>query len=340
MTAPIVIWGAGAIGGTIGAHLVRAGHEVLFVDVVVEHVEAIASGRLSIEGPIASFTVGASAVTPGSIAGQHGLILLCVKAHHTAEATRQLAPHLAPDGALVSCQNGLNPVEIAGIVGRERTIGAFVNFSADWLEPGRIIYGARSNLVLGELDGERTERVEAIGRILRDFEPDTDVSEDVLAILWGKTGYATLLAASALTNDTMVEFIGDPRMQPALTGLAREVLLTAVAEGVTPRGFQGYDPAAFLSGDPHAVAASIEANLVFKRRSAKKHSGYHRDLAVRRRPTDIGAQLAPVRAIARRHGISTPLLDQLVDLVRAIETGQRAIGRELADELASAAAQR
>lgn len=334
---PLVIWGAGAIGGTIGAHLVRAGHEVLFVDVAADHVAEIAAGRLAIEGPIASFAVGAPATTPDRLTGRFGRILLCVKAHHTAEATRALAPHLAVDGYVLSCQNGLNPVEIAAIVGRERTLGAFVNFSADWLAPGRIAYGARSPLVIGELDGRRTERAEALGRLLREFEPDTEVSDDVFGILWGKTGYATMLAASALTNETMVDFIGDPRMRPALTGLVREVLLTAVAEGVSPRGFQGYDPAAFLSGDPEAIAASIEANLVFKRRSAKKHSGYWRDLAVRKRPTDIGAQVAPVRALARRHGIGTPLLDHLVALVGAIERGERPIGRELADELATAA---
>ena len=52
----VVIWGAGAIGGTIGAHLLRAGQDVLFVDVVAEHVAAINAGGLRIEGPVAEFT--------------------------------------------------------------------------------------------------------------------------------------------------------------------------------------------------------------------------------------------------------------------------------------------
>ena len=135
MAESIVIWGSGAIGGTIGAHLSRAGHDVLFVDLVPEHVAAIEAGRLAIEGPIASFTAGGRAVTPERITGRHKLIILAVKAHHTEAATRALAPHLAEDGAIVSCQNGLNELVIAEIVGRERTIGAFVNFGADYLEP-------------------------------------------------------------------------------------------------------------------------------------------------------------------------------------------------------------
>lgn len=331
--SPIVIWGAGAIGGTIGAHLVRAGHRVLFVDVVEEHAARIAAGSLTIEGPIANFTVGAEAATPARVRGEHDLVLLCVKAHHTADATRMLAPHLAPNGAVVSCQNGLNPLTISSIVGRERTLGAFVNFSADWLAPGRITYGARCPLAVGELDGRMTARLDRIHGLLAIFEPDTIATDDIFAYLWGKVAYATVLGATALTNDPMVDFISDPANRPVLRGLICEVLAVAQAEGVEPRGFQGFAPDAFLSGDVAAMDASIEANLAFKRRSAKKHSGYWRDLAVRKRPTDLGVQLAPVQELARRHGLSTPRVDRLVALVRAIETGERQQGSELAAAL-------
>jgi 2-dehydropantoate 2-reductase len=231
----------------------------------------------------------------------------------------------------------LNPIDIARVVGRERTVGAFVNFSADWLGPGRITYGARSPLMIGELDGTRSARIENLHRLLLDFEEDTHVSDNIFGFLWGKTAYATMLAASALTNDTMVDFIGSPAMRPVLAGLVREVLCVAEAEGVQAEGFQGYDPAAFASGDPARIEATIEANLAFKRHSAKKHSGYWRDLAVRKRPTDISVQLAPVRALATQHGIGTPLLDTLVSLVASVERGERDLGPELAQDLAQRA---
>ena len=64
MTAPLLVWGAGAIGGTIGACLARAGHAVTFVDIVEEHVAAIANAGLAIEGPVDRFRVTAPAVTP------------------------------------------------------------------------------------------------------------------------------------------------------------------------------------------------------------------------------------------------------------------------------------
>ncbi len=333
MAEPIVIWGAGAIGGTIGAHLARAGHEVLFVDVVPEHVEQIAAGRLRIEGPVSHFTTGGQAATPETMRGRHKLILLAVKAHHTEAATRALAPFLAEDGAVVSCQNGLNELVIAEIVGRQRTIGAFVNFGADYLEPGRILYGTRGAVVVGELDGSRSPRVEALHAMLQVFEPDAVLSDNIFGYLWGKAGYGGILKSSALTNDSIADFIADPARKPLILGLVREILGVAKAEGVTPLGFDGFDPAPFMGTDEAAIAETMERMVAYNRSSAKSHSGIWRDLAVRKRQTDVAAQLAPVRAAARRHGIPTPMADKLVELITAIETGQRPIGSELADEL-------
>lgn len=72
-----------------------------------------------------------------------------------------LAPHLTEHGYVVSCQNGLNELVIAESVGKARTIGAFVNFGADWEAPGHIAFGNRGAVVLGELDGQTTARLTA-----------------------------------------------------------------------------------------------------------------------------------------------------------------------------------
>ena len=60
-TEPILIWGAGAIGSTLGACLVRAGHSVVFVDNANDYIQAIMSRGLSIEGPITEFNSGSRA---------------------------------------------------------------------------------------------------------------------------------------------------------------------------------------------------------------------------------------------------------------------------------------
>jgi 2-dehydropantoate 2-reductase len=332
-SSPILIWGAGAIGGTVGAFLARAGHRVVFVDVVAEHVARIAAGELIIEGPIASFSSGGTAMTPQQVHGQYDLILLAVKSHHTEQAARALAPHLAADGAVVSLQNGLNELRIADIVGRERTIGAFVNFSADWLAPGRITYAARSPLTIGELDARTTPRIQALHRLLLDFEQDTHVTDNIFGYLWGKNAYATFLAVSALSNEQMPDFMQQARLQPLIYALIREVLRVAVADGVQPLGFQGYDPQAFLSGDVRAMHDSLMANRAFKQRSTKKHSGYWRDLAVRKRETDITAQLDPARERAARHGVPMPLVDRMLAQIARIERREVEQGMHLVDEL-------
>lgn len=337
MAESVVIWGAGAIGGTIGAYLSRAGHDVLYVDLVPEHVAAIEAGRLAIEGPIENFVTGGRASMPDRVTGRHKLIILAVKAHHTEAAAHALAPHLADDGAVVSCQNGLNELIIADIVGRERTIGAFVNFGADYLEPGRILYGVRGAVVVGELNGARTPRIAALHRLLQQFEPDAVLSENVFGFLWGKAAYGAILKSSALTNDSIADFIGDPARKALIIAFVREILAVAAAEKVAPLGFDGFDPLPFLGTDMAAMDATMARMVAYNRGSAKTHSGIWRDLAVRKRQTDVAAQLAPVRAAARRHGIPTPMADKLVELIGGIEQGRLTQNGRLAEELGRAA---
>src|SRR5262249_55023013 len=146
------------IGGTLGAFLARAGHDVTLVDSVEEHISAVNRDGLRITGPIAEFTQPVPAATPGTITGEWDTIVLATKAHHTEAATRALRPHLCPTGCVISAQNGLNELAIADIVGAERTVGAFVNFGADYIEPGVVHYGGRGAVVVGEIDGRASPR--------------------------------------------------------------------------------------------------------------------------------------------------------------------------------------
>ena len=79
--------------------------------------------------------------------------------------------------------------------------------------------------------------------------------------------------------------------------------------------------------------ASLMANREFKKRSAKKHSGYWRDLAVRKRETDIAAQLEPVRERAAHHGVAMPLVDRMLAQIGRIERRETEQGMHLVEEL-------
>ena len=319
-----LIWGAGAIGGTLGAYLARAGHEITVVDVVSDHVDEINRSGLRISGPIDAFTTYVPAFTPDVLDGQWDTIILATKAHHTEGATEALRPHLSRDGCVVSAQNGLNEIAIARIVGAERTVGSFVNFGADYLEPGVIHYGGHGAVVIGEIDGRISPRVESIRDAWSDFDARAIVTPNIWGFLWGKEAYGAMLFATALTNESIADALASPVHRALYIALAREINAVARACRVTPEAFDGFDPSAYEPNAPDGEAErSLDALVAHNRRSAKTHSGIWRDLAVRKRPTEVDAQLGIVVTLAREVGVPTPLTERLVELVHDVERGVR-----------------
>ncbi len=156
---PITIVGAGAIGGTVGAFLSDAGYDITLVDIVPEHVQTMNTRGLTISGLRGDRTFPVKAVLAGDLRGPLGVTFLCVKGHFTESAMQQIGPLLAPDGYILSLQNGLNEEIIAQHVGAERTVGAFVHFGADYIEPGQILLGNEQTIYPGELDGTVTPRL-------------------------------------------------------------------------------------------------------------------------------------------------------------------------------------
>jgi 2-dehydropantoate 2-reductase len=332
----ILIWGAGAVGGTLGAYLARAGEDVLLVDIAEDHVAAMNRDGLAIEGPVEQFTQPVRAATPADVSGQFRRVILAVKAHHTQQAVRALKPHLAENGSVLSAQNGLNELLIAAEVGTERTVGCFVNFGADWLEPGRILLGNRATVALGELDGRLSARAADYHRLLQVFEPAAVLTPNIWGYLWGKLGYGAILFATALTDASMSDNLASEPHFSVFHRLGREVMAVALNQGVTPLGFNGFDPLAFMPDAPEALARRSVADMAeFNRHTAKTHSGIWRDLAIRKRKTEVDAQIAIIGEIGAKAGIATPTIDRLVALIHDIEDGRRPQSWATLDQLVS-----
>jgi Asp-tRNA(Asn)/Glu-tRNA(Gln) amidotransferase A subunit family amidase/ketopantoate reductase len=238
------------------------------------------------------------AVEPADLPDELHRVLVAVKAQDTESAVAHVAPRLVADGFVVSLQNGLNAPVIAAAVGEARTVGAFVNLGADYLEPGRIFLGGRGTFRVGELDGRRSERVEQLAADLADAE----VTHNILGFLWAKEAYGAMLFATAVSDLSIADALAEPRYRPLYLRLAAEVLASATAH---PESFDGFDPA--------DLEGSIERLVAFNRRSAKTHSGIYRDLAVRKRRTEA----------AMFDGVDGPLLSRTLALVREIEEGRR-----------------
>lgn len=325
----ILVWGAGAIGGVLGAYWARAGLPVLMVDIVAEHVQACHTSGLNITGPVEQFRQVVPAVLPDQVQGEYGTIVLAVKAQATEAALAMLKPHLALGGYVLSAQNGLNELAIARAVGAHRTMGCFVNFGADWLGPGEILFGNRAAVVVGEIDGSVRERTRQMHRHLSVFEPQAVLTDNIWGYLWGKLAYGAMLFATALNTDSMSGNFADPRRFVVFDRLAREVMAVASARKIVPVGFNGFDPACFAPGAPDAGArASIAALAEFNRHTAKTHSGIYRDLAVRKRKTEVDPQIGVIAQLGREAGIPTPAITCLVALIHDIEDGRRPMSLE------------
>lgn len=335
-----LFWGAGAIGGTMAAYLARAGHDVTVVDTAKDHVDAIDRAGLTIRGPIDNFSVVVPAFTPETLRGDWETVVLATKAHHTAAATGALLPHLRDAGCIISAQNGLNELAIAELAGERRTVGAFVNFGADYLDPGVIFYGGHGAAMIGEAfgPGEQrvTARVLAIRDAWRDFDSRATATPNIWGYLWGKEAYGAMLFATALTNEAIADALDNRKYRPLYIALAREMLAVAAARGVRPEPFDGFDPTAYLPTAPAGAAtASLDALVAHNRKSAKTHTGIWRDLAVRKRPTEVDAQLGVVVALGQRAGVPTPLTAHLVALIHEIEQGTRPMSLDTLDLLAA-----
>jgi 2-dehydropantoate 2-reductase len=324
----------------MGAFLSRAGHDVTLVDTVAEHVAAINRSGLRITGPIAEFSKPMPAFTPDTVRGTWDTIILATKAHHTAAAARALLPHLGDSGCVISAQNGLNELTIAEVVGEVRTVGAFVNFGADYVEPGVILYGGRGTITVGEAFGPPEARLSLravqIRNTWRDFDERAFATGNIFGYLWAKEAYGAMLFVTALTNDSIADALAFPEYRDLYIAVAREILAVALARGVHPESFDGFDPAAYLPEAPAGAASqSLDALVAHNRKSAKTHSGIWRDLAIRKRPTEVDAQLGIVVRLGAEAGVPTPLTARVVRLIQEIERGVRPLARENLEALTS-----
>jgi 2-dehydropantoate 2-reductase len=310
-----VVVGSGAIGGTVAAGLARDGHEVLVADANPDVVAAINAVGIKITGPVEEFTAKVRAISPADLPSELNCpVLVAVKAHHTADAAATLTGRLAGTGYVVSLQNGLNTTVLTDAVGADRVVEACVNFGADMIEPGVVLRGNRATFMIGETDGSITERVTALAADIADAQ----VTDDVLGYIWAKEAYGAMLAAGAVSDLSIADTLEDPAYTELMLAIARQVLAQAPVPAVPLDGF-----------DPTDLEGSLARLAAFNRGSAKTHSGIYRDLAVLHRPTEIRAILGELATE------QAPLVSRTLELIAAIERGDRTCTRANLDLLAT-----
>lgn len=244
------IVGAGAIGGYLGARLALAGEEVTFIARNRNLAAINANGfKLIEEDGREQVARNLRAVQRMAEAGPQDVVLLTLKAHQVKDVLPELRELFGPHTLVVTMINGLpwwyfhklagpyegrslESVDPGGVIGAhiepERVIGGIVYPASELVEPGvvRVIEGNR--FTLGELDGSRSERIEALSQAMMRAGFKSPVSKDIRGEIWVKLwGNLSFNPISALTHATLQDIC----RFPATRELAARMMTEAQAIG-------------------------------------------------------------------------------------------------------------
>ena len=347
--ANIAVAGCGAIGGLAGFYMARAGESVLFIDQNVDHVNAIQTRGISVNGVYGPMSIGAQrACTPGEIEEPlAGLVFLACKSQATQSAVRALVAHLTPESCVVSLQNGMNEDKIADIVGRERTMGALPDYGGAYLDPGVLEAVHEGSVYVGELDGSLTERAKEAARLLGIGPNKCELLTDIVGRLWTKLVYFSQAVVTALVDASMIEVFRNETVQRLAGLVVREAMQVSDAAGIQLHTDRWFDPALYRVHTPDdtkrlfAANERLVAHLGAHHVAAapggyqyvKKASGVHWDIVYRKRKSE--AAYMTVVCVAERYGVRVPLNVGLLRLIAEIEDGSRQLGWHNIDELAA-----
>lgn len=208
----IAVLGAGAMGSVYGGALAEAGHDVWMVDVWKQHVDAINTDGLKIEGVSGDRVIRniKAASNPDDV-GVSDLVIVFVKATITEQALRGATSLIGDNTIVLTLQNGVGNVEkISSVIGEDKVIAGVTGHGSTMLGPGSIRHAGKGDTNIGELDGRITDRVSALAKAFNDAGFPTHVADNVLGLVWGKLmaniGINALTALTGLKNGQLLDF--------------------------------------------------------------------------------------------------------------------------------------
>lgn len=184
----VAVFGAGGVGGYLGARLADAAAADVRLVARGEHLRALRESGLELRSIDGGCQVDVPATDDPSEVGPVDVVVFTVKSTDTRAAAAALPPVLHDDTAVISFQNGVdNEAWIAEDVGEGHVLGGAAYIFSTIAEPGVVDHtGGPSRFVFGELDGRRSDRAEAFLAACLDAGVDAELSEDVRAVKWRK----------------------------------------------------------------------------------------------------------------------------------------------------------
>ena len=336
MSNRIVVIGTGPIGGIIGGRLARAGHDISFVDIDKEHIAAIREHGLRVDVPDGAFNVKVKIALPEEIEGKYDIGLIAVRSNYTPDALRTVLPHLTDNGLLVSMQNGINPPLLAEKVGVDRTIGMAIRMGCRKVAPGHVQTAIPGHLYLGHLHGKTTPQLEDLQRTLNQVM-DTEVTDNILGVLWSKLTYTCLGYYGSLADASLVTSCAGEACRRNLTNFFAEVVAVGKASGARFISLAEYNPLDFHPSIP------FEKRLAAVDQFAKSWKIDDRKGPLRQIQKGIKSEvdftLAYVVGEGEKRQIATPLCRKVLAMIHELEQGTRKLDLQNYDELKSVSAE-
>src|SRR5918994_1576984 len=240
----IVIAGAGAIGGYIGARLARVGADVVLF-ARGPHLRAMQERGLRVVSPDGDFEVRPAVTGDLSTVGVADVVFLGVKAHGLTALAPGLRQLFGPNTVVVSTQNGipwwyfhghggeldgvsLERVDPGGVIAasieHRRVVGSLAYFATDIAEPGVIHHTEGNRISFGEPGGERSDRVKQVTSAPSAAGFRCPVTTRIRHEIWVKLlGNVAFNPVSVLTGGTLEELT----RHPTVSRLARAVMVEA-----------------------------------------------------------------------------------------------------------------
>jgi 2-dehydropantoate 2-reductase len=313
----LCVYGAGAIGGQIGAQLAATGVDVTLI-ARGPHLAAMQKNGLRLITPDDDFTVHPRCTDDPNEAGQQDYVFVALKAHSVPGIVDQMQPLFGPETAVVTAVNGipwwyfhqhpgnyqdhqLESVDPGGrqwaAIGPERAIGCVVWQAAEILEPGvvRLNYGSR--MPIGEPNNERSERAMALSKALIAAGSKSPVKKNIRDEIWMKLwGNLSFNPMSLLTQATLQEMADDAATRTVI----REMMLeaSAIAEKLGVRFAMDVDKRIDSAGEVGAHKTSMLQDLELGR------------------PIELDALTGVVSELGRLTGVATPTIDTIYATTR------------------------
>ena len=330
----IAVYGAGAMGTVLGAFLSKSGVDVTLVCRNRAHVEALQKRGALVryfDGDEEKYLCApVKACLPEEMEGGYDLVFLMTKQRENAQIAEFLLPKLSEKGVVCTTQNGLPEERLSRILGKDRTYGAALTWGANRTADGETTLTSELSAMSLTLGGYQNDnaRAEEIGNVLRSVisvcknENFVTISENLAGARWSKLSInAAFSGLSVVTGLTFGEIAKRSKTRRLALEILRECFRSATACGVTLEPLQGHDMQKLLGGEKglKKLLSWFLLPIAIKRHRRLK-SGMLKDIENGKR-CEIDFIDGVVVDLAKEHGVETPTLEKVVEIVHGIENG-------------------